>query len=255
MYPIIYKIGFLTIYTYGLFVAIGILTAILIGKYEAERTGMNPEEIMDLAFYIIISGILGARLFYVATNFNLFRSDLLEIFRIWHGGLVYYGGFISSLIVAFIYAKIKKMPVWNTADIVALVIPAGHFFGRIGCFFAGCCYGKECDLPWAVIFSHKDTLARQDILLHPTQLYAALANLIVFIFLFYFRKHKQYDGQVFWVYMLVYGIIRSIIEIFRGDERGATILDIFSISQTIGLSAAAVSFIVLILYALKTKKT
>jgi len=147
------------------------------------------------------------------------------------------------------------MPLGKTADIAAMAIPLGHFFGRIGCFFAGCCYGRTCDLPWAVSFHHHQSLAPLDTLLHPTQLYSAAANLFIFSILFAARGHKRFDGQLFWMYMLIYGIVRSLIETLRGDDRGGYLLGQLSISQTIGFSLAAVSFLVLVILNRRYRKT
>jgi phosphatidylglycerol:prolipoprotein diacylglycerol transferase len=127
-------------------------------------------------------------------------------------------------------------------------IALAHFFGRIGCFFAGCCYGKYCDLPWAVTFNNPDSLAPQGLPLHPTQLYEALSNMAIFLFLFFFRKHKKYDGQIFWLYVFIYGITRSFIEIFRADFRGVFLYGIFSVSQVIGGIMAVVSLIMLSIF-------
>ncbi|QTA80371.1 Phosphatidylglycerol--prolipoprotein diacylglyceryl transferase [Desulfonema limicola] len=233
MYPILIKIGPFAIYTYGFFVAMGFLAGILLGKYEAGNLGQDPEKISDLCFYILISAIAGARLFYILTTPETFLNNPLEIFKIWNGGLVFYGGFIGALTAAFIYLNYHKMPLWQTIDILTPSLALGHFLGRLGCFFAGCCYGKSCDLPWAVTFTHPESLALKNIPLHPTQLYSSFANLIIFCFLWYFRKYKRFEGQLFWVYVLIYAVVRSIIEIFRGDFRGSFFMETMSTSQVI----------------------
>lgn len=122
----------------------------------------------------------------------------------------------------------------------------GHSIGRLGCFFAGCCYGKACDLPWAVTFTNPDSLAPIGVPLHPTQLYSALTNLFIFIFLCFFRGRKKFDGQLFWIYVLLYGVARSILEIFRGDFRGEPVFGILSVSQTIGCIMAVFAVVMLI---------
>lgn len=124
-------------------------------------------------------------------------------------------------------------------------IAVGHFFGRMGCFFAGCCYGRVCDFPWSVKFTHPDSLAPIGIPLHPTQLYSSLNNLMIFIVLWYFRRRKKYDGQLFLIYVSLYGITRSFLEVFRGDDRGDFLFEILSVSQVLGLSMAGIAFIML----------
>ncbi|MBW1745595.1 MAG: prolipoprotein diacylglyceryl transferase [Deltaproteobacteria bacterium] len=231
MHPILLKIGGITLHTYGFFVAMGFLAGILLARSEAKRLGVDPEKVMDLCFYILIAAIVGSRLFYVVINYELFLSNPLDVFKIWSGGLVFYGGFIAAFFTAFIYLRMHKMPVWLTADITAPSLAIGHFLGRLGCFSAGCCFGRECDLPWAVTFTHPETLAP---------------------FLWSFRKRTKFHGQLFWLYVLLYGTTRSFIEIFRGDFRGDPIFGLLSISQTLGISMSVIAVIMLI--RLTTKK-
>jgi len=252
MHPILFSFYGITIHTYGFFLALGVLAAIFMARQEAIRLNVDPDKIMDACFYVVVAAIVGSRLFYVATNLDAFISAPLEIFKIWNGGLVFYGGFIGAVIVVLIFFKMHHMPLGKCADIAAVALPLGHFFGRIGCFSAGCCYGKVCNLPWAVTFNHPESLAHPlHVPLHPTQLYESGANLIVFLLLFFFRKSKQYDGQLFWIYMAVYGVNRSIIETFRADFRGGELFHLLSISQTIGLGFAALAVIMLIVLGRK----
>ncbi len=246
MYPILLKIGKLSLYTYGLFVALGFVTGIWIARHEAKRLKEDQDKIMDLCFYVLLAAIVGSRMFYVFTNFNMFISDPLEIFRIWNGGLVFYGGFILALITAIVFVQRKRLSLFKTSDIMAPALAIGHAIGRIGCFFAGCCYGKACDLPWAVTFTNPDSLAPANVPLHPTQLYAAAANSLIFILLWVLRSRKKFDGQIFWIYVLLYGVARSVVEIFRGDFRGDLVFGVLSISQTIGGSMVFVAVVMLV---------
>ena len=245
MHPVLLQFGKITVYTYGFLIAVGFVVGILLAKKEAARVGKDPDMIMDMSFYIIISAILGSRLFYVLTTPEVYLHDPIEIFKIWNGGLVFYGGFIVSLITAVIYIKLKQLMLWETADIFAPAIAIGQFFGRLGCFSAGCCYGKICDLPWAVTFRHPDSLAPTGLPLHPTQLYHAFSNLFIFGFLWCFRKHTKFHGQLFWIYVTVYGITRAFLEIFRNDFRGHVFFNTFSISQMIGGVMAATGIMML----------
>lgn len=234
MHPVLIQFGKVTIYTYGFSIAVGFIIAILLAKHEAKRTGIDTDLILDLSFYIIISAIIGSRLFYVITSPEPFLKDPLSIIKIWTGGLVFYGGFALSLITAIIYVKIRNMPLWQTADIFAPSIAIGQFFGRLGCFSAGCCYGKVCELPWAIVFNNPDSLAPTGIPLHPTQLYHALCNILIFSYLLFLKHRKKYDGQIFLMYVVLNGLARFFIEIFRGDFRGKIFFDMFSIAQIIG---------------------
>ena len=255
MHPVLLKLGPFSIHTYGFFVAMGFIAGILLAKREAKRLGEDPERIMDLFFYVLIAAIIGSRLLYIFINPEVFLSDILESFRIWNGGLVFYGGFIAALVVGLVYLKIKKMPMLRTMDIAALSLALGQFFGRLGCFSAGCCYGKACNLPWAVTFTNPDTLAPIGIPIHPTQLYHSLGNLSIFVFLWFFRRRKKYNGQIFCLYILLYAASRSFIEIFRGDFRGEPVFGVLSVAQAVGIIMVPAAVIMMIILRKQTGKT
>ena len=246
MYPILIKFGNFAIYSYGLMMAIAFIVGITLARKEAERVGQDPEKILDLSFYILIGAVIGSRLFYVFTDPQTFLSDPIEIFRIWNGGLVFYGGFIMAVVVAVVYVRRTGLSFWQIADIMSPGLAVGQAIGRIGCLFAGCCYGKVCDRPWAITFHHSDSLAPLGLPLHPTQLYSVFSDFSIFVVLWLFRKKTWFPGQLFWVYVLLYGITRPIVEIFRGDFRGSTVFGIFSISQAIGISLAVTAGVMLV---------
>jgi phosphatidylglycerol:prolipoprotein diacylglycerol transferase len=247
LHPILFKIGSITLYTYGLFVALGFMSAIWFASRRAVTKGVaiKSQEITDLFLVILVSAILGARLFYVIQNFSLFSAHPLDVFKIWNGGLVFYGGFMVALVAAMIYVKKKGFDLWSTADLLAPAIALGHAVGRLGCLFAGCCYGKACDLPWAITFTNPESLAPLNISLHPTQLYAVASNLIIFAVLLLVDGKSIFSGALFWFYILLYGIFRSVLEIFRGDDRGEFMFQVISPSQTIGMTMALVALIML----------
>jgi phosphatidylglycerol:prolipoprotein diacylglycerol transferase len=255
MHPVLFNFGELTIHTYGFFIALAALAGMFVARLEAKKLGLDPEKVVDACFYVMVAAIVGSRLFYVITNIDFFLSAPLDIFKIWNGGLVFYGGFIGSAITLIIYLKISHLPLGKMADIAALALPLGHAIGRIGCFFAGCCYGKLCHQPWAITFKNPDSLAPLFVQLHPTQLYSSVSNFMIFLLMLSLRRFKKYDGQLFWIYFALYGINRSIIEVFRGDFRGGTVLNTFSISQTIGITSAFVAVIMLIILGLKNSRS
>jgi len=150
-----------------------------------------------------------------------------------------------AVAAAMVYVKRMGMSFWQTADIMAPGLAVGQAIGRIGCFFAGCCYGKVCDLPWASTFNNPASLAPQGLPRPPTQLYSVFSDFSIFVVLWLFRKKIRFHGQLFWLYVLLYGITRPIIEIYRGDFRGQTYFQIFSISQVIGISLAGVAAVML----------
>jgi len=247
MHPILLKFGKVTIYTYGFFIAMAFLAGLLVAKAEAKRLGEAPDRLTDLCFYVLIAAIVGSRLFYVTINPRLFLSDPFEILKIWKGGLVFYGGFIAAAATTIVYLKHQQMSLWRTADIVTPSLAMGQTLGRLGCFFAGCCYGTACDLPWAVTFRHPDSLSPIGTPLHPSQLYHALGNLFIFGVVWYFRPLKKFNGQLFWMYVLLYGVIRTFLEVFRGDFRGYMLWGILSVSQMIGCIMGGIAVVMMVI--------
>jgi len=235
MHPILFQFGPITLYTYGLMLAVAFIVGIALAKKEAVRVGIDPNQILDLSFYILLSAVVGSRLLFVLTDLRRFIADPIEIFRIWNGGLVFYGGFIGAALTVAFYLRHSGLAFWKTADVLAPSVVLGQAIGRIGCFNAGCCYGKVCELPWAVTFSDPNSLARLNVPLHPTQLYEAFGNLMIFLILWFRRRSVAYEGQTFVHYLVFYGAMRFVVEIYRGDFRGDTYFGVFSVSQLIGM--------------------
>lgn len=239
MHPVLIEFGVFKIFTYGLLVASGFFFAILLATHQAKKEGLDPQTILDLCFYILIASILGARILYVIVEYEYFLTAPLDVFKIWKGGLVYYGGLILGGLFAFYFIGKRQLPMWKVMDILAPSIALGQGIGRWGCFFAGCCYGKKTDLPWAITFSDPASLAPLNVALHPTQVYLSLNALLIFAFLVWLRKRKSFDGQLLWAYGILYSIGRFVIEYFRGDDRGFA--GILSTSQFIGIFALTLS--------------
>ena len=250
MHPILVHFGSVTLYTYGFFLAMGFLAAVWFSKRNARFYDLKPDDISDLFFVILISGIVGARLLYVIINFNDFRASPLDIFKLWNGGLVFFGGFIGAVVASIVTLRIKNLPFFKTADTIAPGVALGHGIGRLGCFFAGCCYGRQCDLPFAVQFSHPDSLAPLHVPLHPTQIYMVAANLILFFILIFLQRRKRFHGMIFLSYMILYSVFRFIIEFFRGDFRGDFFLEFLSVSQGIGILAIVIAVAAMVTLAL-----
>lgn len=255
MHPILMEIGSLTLYTYGLFLALGFMAAIWFTKKNAVFYDISHETVSDLFFVILIFSLVGARLLYVIIGWESYRDNFLDIFRIWNGGLVFFGGFIAATLAAVAFCRIKGIAVWKTADVLAPGLALGHGIGRLGCLFAGCCYGRTCELPFAIRFTHPDSLAPLNVLLHPTQVYMVISNLILFFILLAVQKHKRFDGMVFLSYVMLYSAFRSVIEFFRGDFRGDFFFEFISLSQGIGfvVSVLALGFMALRLRSVSRK--
>jgi phosphatidylglycerol:prolipoprotein diacylglycerol transferase len=247
MYPILFRLGGLEIYGYGFFILLGFATGVFLAIQRARKAkvSISFERVADLFFYAVLSAILGSRILFVLINFNVYRKNPLQAFKIWEGGLVFYGGFILAAGVSIVYMRWHQLPIWKLADLSSPSIALGLFLGRIGCFFAGCCYGKETSLPWSVVFKDPNSLARLNVPLHPTQLYEAAGGLVIFFFLIWWEKRKIFDGQIFWLFSLLYSITRFLIEILRGDPRGFIFQGLLSTSQGIGIFLAILSLFML----------
>ncbi|MDA3863363.1 MAG: prolipoprotein diacylglyceryl transferase [Deltaproteobacteria bacterium] len=229
MYPLIFNF----FPTYGLFGLLAGFAAIWIMRRELVLAGFDKEKYTDLLIILIISGLAGARALFVIIDYQRFFSSvsaMKKIFYLHDGGYVFFGGLLTGLIILFyLRKKIRLLPL---LDIMALALPFAHIFGRMGCFMAGCCYGKPTDLPLGMRFG-KESAAFGEMAvnlqvnpafhthtppLYPTQLFEVFANLLVFVFLYLFKKNKKYHGQMAAFYLLLYGFFRFVIEIFRGDN-------------------------------------
>ena len=247
MHPILFKLGPFTLHTYGVLVASGFILGLALAIREAKKFNIAKEKILDIGFYILISAIVGSRLAFILTEYEYYLENPLDIFKIWQGGLVFYGGLLLAIPVVIIYIKKHNLPMWTIGDIFAPSIAIGHAIGRLGCLSAGCCYGRPTDLPWAVTFTDPATLARPlGVPLHPTQLYEALAEFGIFVLLMFWRRHKSFDGQLFWLYILLYATARFIIEFFRAPETRNLIFNGLSLAQGISIALFMTAMIYLI---------
>jgi phosphatidylglycerol:prolipoprotein diacylglycerol transferase len=255
MYPVLFRIGNFPINTYGVFLALAFLCAILITVRLAKRDGLPREKIYDLCLWMLLSSLVGSKIlmFFTEPEYRDHPLQLLSLDFLRSGG-VFYGGLIGAILTGYFLMRRYQLPWWKTADACAPGIAIGNFFGRQGCFAAGCCWGKPTNLPWGVKFTelgHEITGVPIDAYLHPTQLYESFAMLIVFFFLLWLHKHRRFSGQVILFYALLYSIIRFAIEFLRDDPRGdlfgLTTLTGFSTSQIISVIVGIAALILLIM--------
>ena len=238
MYPEIFHIGSFPINTYGVFLAIAFLCAILVTARLADRDGLPREKIYDLCLWMLLAGLVGSKILMLFTEPE-YRDHPLQLVSLdfLRSGGVFYGGLIGAVTAGFFLMKRYKLPWWKTADVCAPGIAIGNFFGRQGCFAAGCCWGKPTTLPWGVKFTqlgHEITGVPTDTYLHPTQLYESFAMLLVFFFLLWLHKRKRFSGQIILAYALLYSVIRFAVEFVRDDPRG----DVFGLTSLTGLSTS-----------------
>ncbi len=254
MYPELFRIGSFPINTYGVMLALAFLVALYVAARLAARDGLPRERIYDLGLWILLAAIIGSKVLmlwteplYAQNPWRLFSFDFLR------SGGVFYGGFIGAVAVAYILVRRYKLPWWLTADAFAPGIALGQFFGRQGCFAAGCCWGEPTTLPWGVEFTeagHAVTGVPLGIHLHPTQLYESFAALLIFFLLLWLHKRKIFAGQVILVYAVLYAMTRFAIEFVRDDPRGdiggLTSLTGLSTSQIIALIVGFCAFVILV---------
>jgi phosphatidylglycerol:prolipoprotein diacylglycerol transferase len=215
MHPILFQVGDFKVYSYGFFVALGILVAVLVTMGKFRKAGESPQIVLDLAVVVVVFGLVGARLGYVFLYDPVFYlTHPWRILFIQEGGLAFYGALLLGLVAAVAFLRKKRFPFFVFADYAAPALALGYAIARIGCFLNGCCYGKPTTVPWRIVFPTVDELPR-----HPTQIYAALASLFIFCFLERLFPRRKFHGQVFSSYLFLYGASRAVIEIFR-EHRG-----------------------------------
>ncbi len=241
MYPELFRIGNFPITTYGLMLAVGMILALFVASRLAAKDGLPRERIYDLGLWTLIGGLLGSKILMILTepNTDIFTMDFLR------SGGVYYGGFIGGFLAVAILIKFYKLPFWKVSDAFAPALALGQAFGRQGCFAAGCCWGKESHLPWAVHFTEKGHEYtgvpiyypdNTEIFLHPVQQYESIIMFAVFGLLFWLHRNKKFDGQVLIGYMILYPIIRFSLEFLRDDPRG----DLFGLTSSLGISTSQI---------------
>lgn len=260
MHPVLFRIGNFPVAPYGILVAIGMLCAIFSTLRRTRRLGLDDERLIDLATVAILSGLLGAKALYLIVSWEHVRVDPWgEIFS--RTGLVFYGGILGAAPAMLCFFRKHQLPMWRLMDAIAPGVPLAHFFGRVGCFTAGCCYGKVCsaDNPFAVRFplhdfegaSYAENMppAMYDHYVHgllppgadhslpvlPVQLLEAAMLLALFLALAWFWQRRKFDGQIFLLYLAAYGAIRIVMETMRGDAERGVALGFISTSTAISL--------------------
>ena len=279
MFPILFRlplpgIGPVTIHTYGVLLVVAFLVAITVARKLARRENIDADRMVDLGVYAILGGLVGAKILLLIVDRDFYSRQFSSILAegggsvgaalsglggvgaflgtvsemglsLLQAGGVFYGGLIAGVVVALWYMRRTGMPIWRTADVAAPAIAVAHAFGRVGCFAAGCCYGIPTDLPWGATFtdSYSGTLVGVplNIALHPTQLYSTLGNLLIFAMLLWSYKRKRFDGEIFWLYALSYGIFRFVVEFWRGDPRGSLFGGALSTSQFVAIVMVTVA--------------
>ena len=248
MHPILFSIGNWPVYSYGVLLALAYLAGLQLAVMRARRAGVDSARIMDLGIYLIIAALVGAKLMLIAVDFNYFRHQPRELLSLVRAGGVFYGGLLAAFGVGLWLMRRYQLPLWTTSDLMAPGIALGHVVGRFGCLLAGCCYGRPTNVPWAITFTDPIAAANVgtplQVPLHPTQLYDAGAEAaILALLLLTERRGRPFPGRTFWSYIVLYALSRFVIEIYRGDERGALLG--LSTSQFVSVVIVPVSLFML----------
>ena len=246
MFPRLIHIGSFYLPTYGITLAIAYLTATWFLRRKALSAGLPEQKVFDFSLAVLASAILGAKLLLVVVEWKHYVEKPGDLWDVVRSGGVFYGGLIAASVVGIWYLRKLRLPAWKVADMGAPAIALGESIGRWGCFAAGCCYGKETHGPLGVTFT--DPFAASavgtplNVPLHPTQIYLSINAFVIFLILQWVYRRKTFDGEVFWLYLLLYSITRGILEIWRGDlVRGFVIPGVLSTSQFIGILVALAS--------------
>ncbi len=253
MYPVLLQIGHVTLHTYGLLVAAGVLVGLWLARRQAERAGLDPDRVWNLGIYMVLAALVGSKLWLLLADWSYYVAHPREVFSfstLLSGG-VYYGGFLAALAVVLLYARHFRMRFLTLADVYAAPLALGHAIGRLGCFAAGCCYGKPTSLAWGVTFTNPYARALVGtplgIPLHPTQLYESAAEFLIFVFLVFLGRRQRFAGELFASYAVLYGLARGTIEFFRGDpDRTLLAGGAFSLMQVVSVALIVVGVTLLL---------
>lgn len=261
------------VYSYGFMLMVAFLVAISIARWRARKEGIDPNKITDLGIYLVCAGILGARLFFIIQFFDDYKNNLFSIFKIYEGGLVYYGGLFTGIITLFFYVKKHHLPFLKIIDVVIPSAALGLGFGRIGCFLNGCCFGKIAPhMPWAMqfprtldktgmvdgspAFLHQYELGLvhlsdiHTLPIHPTQLYSFLSDVALFFILSAFFRFRNRNGEVLLLFGIIYSVIRFCMELLRGDN--PLLFSLFTVAQIISIGMFVVSVTLFVISRFKT---
>jgi phosphatidylglycerol:prolipoprotein diacylglycerol transferase len=249
MHPILFELGPITIYSYGVLLAAAYLLGLWMAATRARRAGLDANKVLDLGIWVIIAALVGAKALLFIVDFEQFTSSWQEFTTLLRSGGVFYGGLIAAVLVCIYQLRKHRLPLWTSGDLFAPGIALGYMVGRLGCLMAGCCFGKPTDVSWAITFT--DPVANLNVgtplnvPLHPTQLYESTTGLMILLLLILAeRVWRGFPGRTFWLFVLLYSVSRFVIEFYRGDDRG-TPLWTLSTSQLISVVLAPLSLIML----------
>jgi phosphatidylglycerol:prolipoprotein diacylglycerol transferase len=239
VFPTLFRIGPIAIHSYGTLLMVGFIAGILLARREARRLRLPETLPLDLAIWLLVAGVVGARAMYVALNWSDFAARPTEILYIWReGGLSFHGGLLAGVIAGLVFARRTGTPFLALADMTAPSLALGYGIARFGCLLNGCCYGGPTELPWGIRFPlYPDSeIATEPS--HPTQIYSALGSFCILGILLWMRPRAPARGQLFLIYLMLYSLLRSGVEVLRQGHTAQEIIHGTGITQAQGASAA-----------------
>jgi len=243
MYRVIFQFGPVTLYSYGLFVAIAFFVCTMMILRGARAMGLAREKVFDCMIAMLAGGLAGGRILFVALNWDHYSAAPGRIFMLHEGGLAFQGAFVAGALAVILVARIRKLPLLSLADLIAPYIALGQALGRIGCFLNGCCYGRVAAGGAGVVFP-LETVIRI-----PTQIYSSLVLVFIFAVLLVIREKRKFQGQTFCMYLMLYSVFRFFMDIFRGDD--LAVFAGITLSQWISVGMLGVG---VVLYAVLKRK-
>lgn len=237
MFPIIFRIGGLPVYGYGLMIAIAFFIGIVGLTKEGAKAGLNEDKLFNMTIFIMVASLVGSRVLYILIELDTYLQAPITMLHVRSGGLSFHGGLIAGAGVGLYYTWRNQMPQGKVADLVAPWLALGYAIVRIGCLLNGCCFGRPTGVAWALPAAYIDTTPR-----HPTQLYAFILALIIFVALRWRKKYVRFHGQLFWEFILYYSIYRFIVEGFR---EASAYMGFLTLGQAVSLVGAVAAFVVI----------
>ncbi|MDP2682987.1 MAG: prolipoprotein diacylglyceryl transferase [Deltaproteobacteria bacterium] len=248
MHPILFEFGPIQIRFYGLMYVIAILAGSFLIKREVRRKGikLTEDDVMNFVLWSALGGIIGARIYYVAFNWDYYSANLREVPAVWHGGLAIHGGLIGGILIAYLYLKRRGISFWRMADSVAPAMILGQAFGRFGNFMNGDAHGRPTTMPWGIVFPPESIAGREfpNIPLHPTMLYEMTINISIFLILWFGLRKREYKNSfIFVAYLMLYSLGRFVVESFRADS---LMLGQIRAAQAVSLTLAVAALIAIL---------
>lgn len=226
MHPEIVQWGFIQVRSYGLMMALAFLVGTWLGLREAKRLGLDEDKVVNIILIVLVVSVLGARALYVMEHVQEFRREWGSVLALWQGGLTLYGGIVAGTAAGLMAARRFGLPMWTLADALTPSLALGTAIGRVGCHLNGCCYGRPTSLPWGIVFP-PDSYAGLEFgnaPVHPSQLYLAGAGVLLFLLTWFLRRRSGVPGTLFWLFIVLFALVRIPIDLTRAYEAEATLL-------------------------------